>query len=175
MFINDNRVCQVKTDEGSVLNAIFAVKPASDIIASHFMKGDYPCVDARYPSTLQPRDREALTLVQQVNKMASNLKPDELGASVFLNQGAPIVRSDGVVLNGNGRTMAIVYAYTKGYKSADKYRRYLVDHAAKFGLTSNEVLSTDKPILVREIVDDISDDILDETVHSTLGGSCMSS
>ena len=106
--------------------------------------------------------------------MSRDLRPDELAASIFLNQGAPVVRSDGIVLNGNGRSIAVSYAYRAGLPSADKYKRYLVDHAGDFGFTANQITAISQPILVREIVDDLDDGLIDEIIHSTVGGSVMS-
>ena len=48
--------------------------------------------------------------------IANSLRPEDLMESRNLNQGAPIIRDDGVVLNGNGRTAAIIYAYENNSK-----------------------------------------------------------
>ena len=66
-----------------------------------------------------------------------------------LNQGAPVTRNDGVVLNGNGRTAAIKYAYETG--KVANYRQALLDNAEKFGINRDEVAKMNNPILVREI------------------------
>ena len=168
------KVCQVKTDNGTVLNAVYAVKSIKHVAASHYVNGSSMCTNPEYPDGLQPRNRSAIMMVAQISKMAQTLRPDELTASVFLNQGAPIIREDGIVLNGNGRLIAISYAYRTDLPSAAKYRKYIVDHAADFGLTANEISSIAQPILVREIVDEIDDGLIDEIIHSTVGGSSMS-
>ena len=166
--------CQVKTDNGTVLNAVYVVKSVEKIVTSHYVSGSSICINAEYPADLQPRNREGIVMVSQVSKMSRDLRPDELSASIFLNQGAPVVRPDGIVLNGNGRSIAVSYAYRAGLPSADKYKRYLVDHAGDFGFTANQITAISQPILVREIVDDLDDGLIDEIIHSTVGGSVMS-
>ena len=70
--INNKRVCQVKTDEGSVVNAIYDVKTIEEVIASHFVNGASVCKNERYPAELQPRNREGVMLSMQVSKMAQS-------------------------------------------------------------------------------------------------------
>ena len=174
-LMNNKRICQVKTDSGSVINAVYAIVPANSIIPSHFVNGSSVCKNAHYPEELQPRDRESFVILHQVAKMAINLRPDELTSSISLNQGAPVIRNDGVVLNGNGRSMAILHAYNSKKSSSIRYRRFLIDHSADWGLDSRVTLSVPNPVLVRVIIDEIDDGLLDEIIHSTIGGSVMSS
>ena len=110
----------------------------------------------------------------QVYKMARSLDPTMLTASVNLNMGAPVIRSDGVVLNGNGRAMAIALAYNQGFDAATGYRQHLIDNAADFGLTPEAVKTIEQPILVRVIVGELDSEMLDSAIHSTIGGSDMS-
>ena len=86
---------------------------ASDIIASHVpSEGSSLSVNQRYPQELQPRDRSGrVSMAMQIQQMYKKLRPADLGASRNVNQGAPVVRSDGVVLNGNGRSIALHAAY----------------------------------------------------------------
>ena len=60
-----------------------------------------------YPSELQPRDRTREASRQQIERMADDLKPELLGESYKLSDGAPIIGPDNVVESGNGRTLAI--------------------------------------------------------------------
>lgn len=164
----------LKTDDGSAVQATYAVIPISELVISHKFTGSSVSVNADYPAELQPRNRESFILTTQVYKMARTLDPAMLVASLNLNQGAPVIRADGVVLNGNGRAMAIALAYSQGYDTGKGYRQYLIDHAADFGLTSKEVSAVKNPALVR-VVDGTLDDILmDSVIHSTVGGSDMS-
>lgn len=157
------KVHAVAGDNGN--NATYKLMPASDVVASHTV--DYN-TNGYYPQDLQPRNRERPTMQLQVEKMSNNLDPSLLSSSNFVNEGAPVVDKRGVVINGNGRTMAIQRAYKKGGFSAGKYQSYLTDNADKFGLTKQQVQSIHNPILVRQ-VDDTAD--VDAIKNSTEGGA----
>ena len=99
---------EVYTDSGKSIPVQYRVVSADDLIASHDASALE--INPGYPSALQPRDRERVVMRQQVERMSNTLRPEELGEGRNLNQGAPLIRSDGVVLNGNGRTIAIARA-----------------------------------------------------------------
>lgn len=160
---NTERIHATADDEG--LDATYKVVPASDIVASHTT--DYG-TNPFYPSELQPRDRQRAPMQKQVEKMSKTLKPELLVNSQFVNQGAPVVDSRGVVLNGNGRTMAIQKAYKNKNDSAKAYKKYLVDHADQFGLTSEQVQQFEEPVLVRQASDDAD---INAIINSTEGGA----
>ena len=105
--------------------------------------------------------------------MANKLDPEYLVTdSLNLNQGAPIIRNDGVVLNGNGRTAAIKFAYENG--KADHYKQAIIDNAEKFGLDGDAVAQMTNPVLVREITDELSAQDLQAITESKTGGEEMS-
>ena len=161
----------VKTDSGRQIDVTYKVKPISAIIASHTMNGSFVLTNDRYPAEFQPRNRQNAAMALQIARMAVTLDPNEVAASVYLNQGAPIIRRDGVVLNGNGRSMAIARAYSVNAKSAANYKAFLVDNASTFGIDADIVRSIDNPVLVREIQGSIDAATLNDIVHSTLGGA----
>lgn len=160
---NTERIHATADDEG--LDATYKVVPASDIVASHTT--DYG-TNPFYPSELQPRDRQRAPMQKQVEKMSKTLKPELLVNSQFVNQGAPVVDSRGVVLNGNGRTMAIQKAYKNKNDSAKAYKKYLVEHADQFGLTPGQVQQFEEPVLVRQASDDAD---INAIINSTEGGA----
>lgn len=160
---NTERVHATADDEG--MNATYKVVPASDIVASHTT--DYG-MNPYYPRELQPRDRQRAPMQKQVEKMSKTLKPELLVNSQFVNQGAPVVDSRGVVLNGNGRTMAIQKAYKNKNDSAKAYKKYLVEHADQFGLTPEQVQQFEEPVLVRQASDDAD---INAIINSTEGGA----
>lgn len=160
---NTERVHATADDEG--MNTTYKVVPASDIVASHTT--DYG-TNPYYPSALQPRDRQRAPMQKQVEKMSKTLKPELLANSQFVNQGAPVVDSRGVVLNGNGRTMAIQKAYKNKNDSAKAYKKYLVDHADQFGLTPEQIQQFEEPVLVRQVADDAD---ITAIINSTEGGA----
>ena len=107
----------------------------------------------------------------QIVKMANDLHPEELADSRNPNQGAPIIRSDGVVLNGNGRVMAIREAIGKQNKSAKEYRKYLNEHKKELGFGDKAIPKDNPAILVREVVGELDEETLKEITTSTTGGS----
>lgn len=169
---SDERVCEVQTDNGTKLRATFEVKQITDLCISHFFSGSSVVVNSAYPAELQPRNRESFMLRIQVSRMAQTLDPTLLTASVNVNQGAPIVRTDGVILNGNGRAMAVKLAYDLNNAASAAYKSYLIEHAEEWGLTGENVSAIDKPILVRVI--DVDNSLIASIIHSTVGGSSLS-
>ena len=171
---NRGKSATVRTDDGKEFNVTYKIVPAETLVASNtadFGKNE------NYPEKLQPRDRDRVSMKEQVDDMARNLRPEDLAESRSVNQGAPLVNQDNVVENGNGRTMAITRAYTTdgdAYKeSSQKYKKYLVEHAEEYGYTREEVEAMENPVLIRQR-DSSSDSLQDSIIHSTEGGMKMS-
>lgn len=127
--------------DGSSYDFAYEVKSLSDLIASN--DAAYG-VNPLYPADLQPRDRTREASRQQIENMADDLKPEWLGESAKLSDGAPIIGVDNVVESGNGRTLAINRAYETG--KADNYRAYIEKYAAEKGW---DISGIDRPVLVR--------------------------
>ena len=161
----------VITDSGKEIRVRYRAVPASRVITSHDAETMVP--NKSYPQELQPRDRQRVSMQEQVTTMANELRPADLGAGRNLNQGAPIIRKDGVVLNGNGRAMAIQKATAAGGDKATAYRKYIFEHSKEFGLSRSSLAQLRKYMLVREVVDDIDADTMQDIIGSTAGGSRM--
>jgi hypothetical protein len=161
----------VYTDSGKKIPVQYRVVSADDLIASH--DAGALEINPGYPAALQPRDRERVMMRQQVTRMSNTLRPEDLADGRNLNQGAPLIRNDGVVLNGNGRTIAIQRAQVRNKERATAYRDYLIENAATFGLSKEEVESVKNPVLVREVQGDISDVLMQDIIGSTTGGARM--
>lgn len=150
-------------------DATYKIVPAGDITASH--NTDY-AVNDLYPAELQPRDRNRPQMRGQVEKMAKTMKPELLAESQFVNEGAPIVNNSGVVLNGNGRVMAIQKAYqglTDSHKkSAKAYKDFLASIAPSLGIAPEKVQSMEHPVLVRQAADSADTKAI---INSTEGGA----
>lgn len=170
------KTVEITTDDGTPIKAKYRVVMRRDLIPSHTFTGSGFSINAKYPKELQPRDRGRVTMGLQVTKMANALRPADLAASRNLNQGAPVIRPDGVVLNGNGRTLALSYAYQKGNPSIRAYKKYLAEHAEEFGYTKKDmerlVKGNGEPILVR-VVDAEDAKTVGDIIHSTAGGARM--
>ena len=161
----------VVTDSGKEIRVRYRAVPASRVITSHDAETMVP--NKAYPQELQPRDRQCVSMQEQVTAMANELRPADLGAGRNLNQGTPIIRKDGVVLNGNGRAMAIQKATAAGGDKATAYRKYIFEHSKEFGLSRSSLAQLRKYMLVREVVDDIDADTMQDIIGSTAGGSRM--
>lgn len=161
----------VVTDSGKEIRVRYRVVPASRVITSYDAETMTP--NKEYPQELQPRDRQRVSMQEQVTTMANELRPADLGAGRNLNQGAPVIRKDGVVLNGNGRAMAIQKATASGGDKATAYRKYIFEHSKEFGISRSNLSQMRKYMLVREVVDDIDADTMQDIIGSTAGGSRM--
>ena len=127
---------------------------------------------AGYPQQYQPRNRNRAAMRAQVANMTNNLNPSAVvDATGNVNLGAPVIDESGVVLNGNGRTMAIRQAYQRNGRSAQNYKQYLKAHADAFGMTPDMIDSIENPVLVRQVG---SDAPITDIIHSTAGGADMS-
>lgn len=127
--------------DGSNYDMAYEVKSLDDLIASN--DAAYG-VNPNYPSEFQPRDRTREAYRQQIENMANDLRPELLGESYKLSDGAPIIGMDNVVESGNGRTMAIGKAYEQG--KGEAYRQFVNDFADARGF---DISGVNNPVLVR--------------------------
>nr|DAL29615.1 MAG TPA_asm: ParB ddrB-like ParB superfamily domain [Caudoviricetes sp.] len=127
--------------DGSSYDMAYEVKSLDELIASNDLAYG---VNPLYPSELQPRDRTREASRQQIERMAEDLRPELLGESPKLSDGAPIIGMDNVVESGNGRTLAIAKAYESG--RAEEYRAFLEQYAAERGI---DITGINNPVLVR--------------------------
>lgn len=139
------RSSHVVTTKGGQVKTAFKIVDASQLVISNNQDGT---INPAFPAELQPRDRTRLTSKLQVQKISASLRPEQLTDSGLSSQGAPIIGSDNVVESGNGRSMGIFRAYQQG--QADDYRQFLIDNAADYGLSADEISRFKQPVLVRE-------------------------
>ncbi|MCZ3062748.1 lytic transglycosylase domain-containing protein [Acinetobacter baumannii] len=133
--------------DGSSYDFAYEVKDWADLVASNDRLYG---VNPLYPSELQPRDRTREASRQQIERMADDLKPELLGESPMLSNGAPIIGPDNVVESGNGRTLAIGRAYDNG--RADAYREFVQNWANSRGM---DISGLNQPVLVRTRLSDV--------------------
>ncbi|MCJ8512253.1 lytic transglycosylase domain-containing protein [Acinetobacter lwoffii] len=127
--------------DGSSYDMAYEVKSLDELIASNDLAYG---VNPLYPAELQPRDRTREASRQQIERMAEDLRPELLGESPKLSDGAPIIGMDNVVESGNGRTLALAKAYESG--RAEEYRAFLEQYAAERGI---DIAWINNPVLVR--------------------------
>ena len=160
---------KVVTADGKEYNVHYEVRPESKITASNNLDGS---VNKDYPSELQPRNRQRVGNLTQVAEIAGKLRPADLAENRMLNHGAPLIREDGVVLNGNGRIMAIRTAAKNGTDHG--YKQYLIDHAEELGLNPDNIEHMENPVLVKVVDDELTADDVKAITTDTSGGQRMS-
>lgn len=130
------------TSDNQAVPFQYAVVPAESLITSNDQFGN---VNSAYPADLQPRDRTRTASQIQISKMAQNLNPALLAESATAENGAPIIRGDGVVVGGNARVNAIGMAYGSGNGGA--YQQFITEKAAELGIDPATLPAN--PVLVR--------------------------
>ena len=106
--------------------------------------------DEGFDDRLQPRNRSRRASKEQTSDIAVNLDPERLNGSITTDLGAPIVDSRGMVLSGNGRTLAIRQAYgSEKSDRADAYRNFVENRAREMGLEIPAWVKN--PVLVRRV------------------------
>lgn len=104
----------------------------------------------------QPKERKDAASRFAASKIAEAIRPEEITSSVTAFTGVPSVNSRGEVIQGNNRSEALRLMYESYADSAAKYKQYLLDHAAEFGLTPEAIEAFEQPVLVNML--DVSDE-----------------
>ncbi|WP_151813713.1 lytic transglycosylase domain-containing protein [Acinetobacter ursingii] len=133
--------------DGSSYDLNYEIRSMDDLIVSN---DQLYGVNPHYPAELQPRDRTREASRQQIERMADDLKPELLGESAKISDGAPIAGLDGVIESGNGRMMAIRQAAENG--KADPYFQMVNDFASARGW---DISGINNPVLVRTRLSDV--------------------
>ena len=137
------------TEANRTVPFTYAIVPGDSLIISN---DEYGNVNPKYPQELQPRDRTRTASQEWTADTSKNLNPRKLAESATAQNGAPIVRGDGVVIGGNGRSRSILMAYASG--NAGEYEQFLQEKGGRYGIDTANL--PDKPILVR-IARDVDD------------------
>lgn len=100
----------------------------------------------------QPKDRADNGLSSTAaDRIASNIRPDEITGGITAYTGAPVVNGRGEVIQGNNRTDALQTMYDgeeRHAKSAELYKEYLKTHASEYGMTAEQVDAMAHPVAV---------------------------
>jgi len=137
------------TEANRTVPFTYAIVPGESLIISN---DEYGNVNPQYPQELQPRDRTRTASQEWTADTSKKLNPRKLAESATAQNGAPIVRGDGVVIGGNGRSRSILMAYANG--NAGEYEQFLREKGGRYGIDTANL--PDKPILVR-IAQDVDD------------------
>ena len=138
-----SRNWRAKTPEinGAEVSGEWAIMDAGKLVAS---------TDEGYDDRLQPRNRARQASKEQTNEIALNLDPARLNDSETTDLGAPIVDARGMVISGNGRTIAIRQAYgSERAERGDAYREFVYNRAKELGINIPDGVKN--PVLVRRV------------------------
>lgn len=144
---------QVKFDDKNIPSGHVALIDADELQPSHKNGQRNPL---HFIDEAQPKERKDDASKEAARKIASNIRPEEITSSVTAYTGAPTVNSRGEVIQGNNRSAALKEMWAAHQDQAEKYKQYLIDHAAELGLNPDEVRAMEKPILVNML--DVNDD-----------------
>ena len=136
---------EVKFGDDVMPKGNIAVIEASQLQPSHRDGQRNP---AHFLDEAQPKERKDAASRFAAAKIAETMRPKEITSSVTAYTGAPSINSRGEVIQGNNRSEALRIMYERYSKSADKYKQYLIDHAAEFGLTPEAIAAFEQPVLV---------------------------
>lgn len=144
---------EVKFGDDVMPKGNIAVIEASQLQPSHRdgQRNPYHFLDEA-----QPKERKDAVSRFAAAKIAETMRPEEITSSVTAYTGAPSINSRGEVIQGNNRSEALRIMYERYSQSADKYKQYLIDHAAEFGLTPEAIAAFEQPVLVNML--DVSDE-----------------
>lgn len=132
---------QVSTTQGMTLPVRYTIAPVEQIVTSF---------DQGYNPELQPRDTGRKGSRQRIEQRKRDLAFNLMADSALASDGAPITMG-GQALTRNHGTKALAEAYSEGLPTAERYRQDLIQNAARFGYTSEEVAAMKNPALRREV------------------------
>lgn len=144
---------QVKFDDNNIPTGHVVLIDASQLQPSHTGGQRNPL---HFIDEAQPKERNDDASVMSARKIAANIRPEEITSSVTAYTGAPTVNSRGEVIQGNNRSAALREMWAEHPEQAAKYKQYLTEHAADFGLAPEDVEAIGQPVLVNML--DVTDD-----------------
>lgn len=103
----------------------------------------------------QPKNRKDAVSKVSAQDIAWNIRPEEITGSITAYTGAPSVNARGETIQGNSRADALKWMYDNAPEQAARYKAYLVEHAADFGMDAADIEAMERPVLVNML--DVSD------------------
>ena len=144
----------IEMPNGETREAEYMVVESDDILASHNEVSFNDTVG--FPKTKDGRNANSRnykgdkSAQLKVDDNAKNLKPSiVISDTATTDGGVPIISQEGIVVSGNGRTMAIKLSQKIAPEKYQAYKADLLKRAAKFGIDPNEVAKMKNPILVK--------------------------
>lgn len=122
----------VTLPSGATVVARWAVVDAGEVIPSHDTSLR---ANPRYDKDMQPRYRgERHGYEMQIQSMTGKFNPALVDESQVSGMGAPTIREDGMVVDGNGREIAIQRVYQANGQKASELRAHMATTAENKGI-----------------------------------------
>lgn len=135
----------VKFGDGIIPTGNIAVIESRRLQPSHIAGQRNPL---HFIDEAQPKERNDEASVLSAEKIARNIRPEEITSSVTAFTGAPTVNARGEAIQGNNRSDALRRMWESHPDQAVKYKQYLKDHADEFGLYADDIEAMERPVLV---------------------------
>ena len=139
------------------VDAHYAIVSLDSLITSHNTSLN---INPAFPQEMQPRNRGAKSYLLDLQNKVAKFNPRLVGESNTTDTGAPLVTDKGIVISGNGRTIALNKIYAENKEKFAEYKNWLIDNFEKFGVDKESISKTKNPVLVR-IIDNKKIDLLD--------------
>lgn len=142
----------VKFSDDAIVGGRVAVIDANLLQPSHIQGVRNPLY---FIDEAQPKERNDEASVLSAQKIAGNIRPEEITSSVTAYTGAPTVNARGEAIQGNNRSDALRIMWENHPEQAALYKQYLKDHAEELGLQAEDIEAMEHPVLVNMVdVDD---------------------
>ena len=142
----------VKFSDDAIVGGRVAVIDANLLQPSHIQGVRNPL---HFFDEAQPKERNDEASVLSAQKIAGNIRPEEITSSVTAYTGAPTVNARGEAIQGNNRSDALRIMWENHPEQAALYKQYLKDHAEELGLQAEDIEAMEHPVLVNMVdVDD---------------------
>ena len=141
--------------DDSKVETEYQVVDAGQLRASH-TTGYAQRPETEFPTEIQGRayhGKRGQQAREHTEGIVSSFDADRaLDKTISAAEGPPVVTPSGVVVAGNGRTIAQQRVYET--ENGPALKEQLAERAAEFGIDPAEVAGMDSPVLVRRIVDE---------------------
>lgn len=142
----------VKFSDDAIVGGRVAVIDANLLQPSHIQGVRNPL---HFIDEAQPKERNDEASVLSAQKIAGNIRPEEITSSVTAYTGAPTVNARGEAIQSNNRSDALRIMWENHPEQAALYKQYLKDHAEELGLQAEDIEAMEHPVLVNMVdVDD---------------------
>jgi N12 class adenine-specific DNA methylase len=139
----------VTLPNGSQVKARWAVVDAAEVTPSHDVNLK---ANGSYDKDMQPRDRgDRHGYEMQIQNIVGNFNPALVDESPLAGMGAPAIRADGMVVDGNGRQISIQRVYQANGAKAEALRSHMATTAEQKGIPPSAYAHIQKPQFVRII------------------------